>query len=167
MSSLSVSTSPLPDEPFAADGVRVSRSAALQRYSLRARDPAKLAAVVGRELPGRIGGVTDGIAQLGPDEFLALLPVGTQLPSGEEEPVSVVDISSRAVGITVEGEGAAALIMSGCPLDLDRMAPGQATRTIYETVEMVLVRESETRFHIEVWRSFAPWLWQSLRLSAE
>ena len=53
---------------------------------------------------------------------------------------------------------AAEILMSGCPLDLERMAVGRGTRTIYETVEIVVIKRGAARFHIEVWRSFAPWL---------
>jgi sarcosine oxidase subunit gamma len=56
--------------------------------------------------------------------------------------------------------------MSGCPLDLDRFVVGRATRTIYETVEIILIRETEDRFHVEVWRSFASWLWTALTTTA-
>lgn len=154
--------SPLPATPATLNGVTLSPAAPMRRYSLRGRDPARLAAIVGRDLPDAIGAVAGGILQLGPDEYYALLPAGEDLPSGAGEAVSIVDISSRAVGIIVEGPRAAEAIMAGCPLDLERMAPGRATRTIFESVEMVVLRQSEARFHIEVWRSFAPWLWQSL-----
>ena len=156
------SGSPLPGDTITEERVSISASADMARYSLRGRDAAVLAAAIGRELPTGIGGCVNGIMQLGPDEFYALLPAGEALPLGEGQPVSVVDVSSRAVGIVVEGPGAAELIMSGCPLDLSKMAPGRATRTIYETTEIIVLRESETRFRIDVWRSFATWLWASL-----
>jgi sarcosine oxidase subunit gamma len=158
--------SPLPGTAITLGGTTLSPAPAMTRYSLRARDPARLAALIGRELPGVMGGCAGGIVRLGPDEFYALLPASDVLPAGEGEPVSVVDVSARAVGIVVEGTGAAQCIMGGCPLDLERMAPGSATRTVFETVEIVLVRESETRFHIDVWRSFAAWLWLSLSKTA-
>jgi sarcosine oxidase, subunit gamma len=56
--------------------------------------------------------------------------------------------------------------MSGCPQDLDLFAVGKASRTIYETVEIILIREAKDRFHVEVWRSFAPWLWTALTEAA-
>jgi sarcosine oxidase, subunit gamma len=56
--------------------------------------------------------------------------------------------------------------MSGCPQDLDRFAVGKASRTIFETVEIILIREDEHQFHIEVWRSFASWLWTALTEAA-
>ena len=57
---------------------------------------------------------------------------------------------------------AAEILMSGCPLDLERMAVGRGTRTIYETVEIVVIKRGAARFHVEVWRSFVPWLWAAL-----
>ena len=49
---------------------------------------------------------------------------------------------------------------------LELFAVGKASRTIYETVEIILTREAGDRFHIEVWRSFAPWLWTALTTAA-
>jgi sarcosine oxidase subunit gamma len=80
--------------------------------------------------------------------------------------LAVTDISERAICLIVEGPHAAQTLMSGCPLDLDSFAVGRATRTIYETVEITLIREAEDRFHVEVWRSFAPWLWTALTTAA-
>jgi sarcosine oxidase subunit gamma len=50
--------------------------------------------------------------------------------------------------------------------DLDRFAVGRATRTIFETVEVILIREDADRFQVEVWRSFADWLWTALTTAA-
>jgi len=188
----------LPDAPLALAGVTLELAPPAQRLSLRARDAELLGRETGLPLPARIGDFSNGVAKLGPDEWLAVLPLnppplgevaahradaggtlqgdvspgGTRSvslrepppPGGEDFllPVSIVDVSSRAIGIIVEGPNAAALIGAGCPLDLARMAPGRATRTLFETVEIILIRTSETRFHIEVWRSFAPWLFGAL-----
>jgi sarcosine oxidase subunit gamma len=147
--------------PVEGAGVRLSLAADLVRYSMRARDPAVLEGELGRDLPARIGHTSDGIICLGPDEWYVILPDNFDLPRGEGLPVSVVDVSSRAVGFVLEGPGALGVLASGCPLDLELMAPGRATRTVFETVEIVIWRESEARWHIEVWRSFAPWLWHA------
>lgn len=149
-------------EPVTGRDARLSLVPAATRHSLRARDPAVLARVIGRALPERIGEMRGGIACLGPDEYYALLPAGEVLPEGVGQAVSVVEISDRALGFVIEGAGAAALIAIGCPLDLDHFAIGRATRTLFETVEIILIREDTARFHIEVWRSFAPWLWHAL-----
>jgi sarcosine oxidase subunit gamma len=150
------------DRPVTAPGVRVAMAPAMTRAVLRAHDAALLSSIIARPVPARIGDVVDGIACLGPDEWLALLPERTELESGAGQPVSVVDVSSRAVGIVIEGPGAAALVATGCPLDVERMAVGRATRSVFETVEIVLWRKADSMFHIEVWRSFAPWLCAAL-----
>ncbi len=152
-------------EPLIGRDVRLSLAPPAARYSLRARDAAMLSALVGRPLPARIGEMAGGIACLGPDEWLAVLPAGETLPLGEGQAVSVVDVSDRGLGFVLEGRGAAAAIASGCPLDLELFAVGRATRTVFETVEVVLFREDETRFRVEVWRSFAPWLWHAFAVA--
>lgn len=148
-------------EPVSGAGVTLSHSGPRARYSFRARDAKVLAEVIGRALPGRIGDQTDGVICLGPDEWYAILPEGTALQRGEGLPVSVTDISSRALGLVLEGPGALAVLSSGCPLDLAKMGVGRATRTVFETVEIVVWREAEDRWHVEVWRSFATWLWNA------
>jgi sarcosine oxidase subunit gamma len=56
--------------------------------------------------------------------------------------------------------------MSGCPLDLSQFAVGRVARTMYETVEIILIRDAEDRFHVEVWRSFSAWLWMAMTMAA-
>ncbi len=155
---------PVPAEPLAFDGVAIRLTPPAWRYSLRARDPVLIADAIGRPLPERIGGTLGGIARLGPDEYYARLD--TELRRGDGQPFSIVDISERAVGIAVEGPRALAVLSAGCPLDLAGFAIGRTTRTIFETVEVIIARESETNWHVEVWRSFAPWLWQALATAA-
>lgn len=155
-----------PEDIVALPGVSISAAEPMRRYSLRARDPAILAAVIGHALPARIGQTEGGIACLGPDEFYARLPLDALLPDGMGQPVSIVDISARAVGITLEGERAVDVLAAGCPLDLARFAIGRTTRTIFETVEIIVTREAEARWHVEVWRSFAPWLLAALSAAA-
>jgi sarcosine oxidase, subunit gamma len=36
------------------------------------------------------------------------------------------------------------------------MPVGAGTRTVFDTVQVVLTREAESRFRLAVWRSFAP-----------
>ena len=151
---------------FTRPGVTISAAVPTRRYSLRARDPAMLAAVIGHSLPARIGETEGGIACLGPDEYYARLPVDTVLSDGAGQPMSIVDVSARAVGIAIDGERAVDVLAAGCPLDLARFAVGRTTRTIFETVEIIVARETETRWHVEVWRSFAPWLWRAFATAA-
>lgn len=148
-------------EPVDGDGVRLSLAEGKVRYSMRARDPAVLEGVLGHALPRKIGDTSDGIACLGPDEWYVVLPDNFDLPRGEGLAVSVVDVSSRAIGFVLEGPRALAVLSSGCPLDLAKMSVGRATRTVFETVEIIVWREAEDRWHVEVWRSFATWLWNA------
>ncbi len=142
--------------------VTLALADARRRWSLRARDAALLSATVGQALPERIGTHVGGIARLGPDEWFAVLPADAALPAGEGLPLSVVDVSSRSVGFTLSGPGAAAALMRGCPLDLAKFVAGRATRTVFETVEIQVWAIGADTFHVEVWRSFAAWLWHAI-----
>lgn len=107
---------------------------------------------------------------LGPDEWLVLAPPNAPVDRVLDAklaaiPHSVVDISHRQIALAVEGTLAARVLSAGCPLDLRLPAfpVGMATRTIFLKSEIVLWRQSETRFHVEVWRSFARYLVGQLR----
>ena len=80
--------------------------------------------------------------------------------------MAVTDVSERSICLIVEGPRASEILMAGCPLDLGQFAVGQATRTIYETVEIIVMRVAEDRFHVEVWRSFSAWLWMAMTMAA-
>jgi sarcosine oxidase subunit gamma len=138
----------------------------LARYSLRARDTAALAKLIGRKLPTAIGTTESEVTCLGPDEWLLRAAEGTTVPDGAGQPLSIVEISERAVTLVLEGPRAAEVLMAGCPRDLDRFAVGQAARTVFEGVEMIVLRTAEQRFEVEVWRSFAPWLELALTKAA-
>ena len=109
--------------------------------------------------------------RLGPDEWLLLLAevdaasVAVSLAQRlTDEFYSLADISHRQTGIALEGAAVIDLLNGGCPLDLDLAAfpVGMATRTIFFKVEIVLWRQDTARFHMEVWRSFAPYAWSLL-----
>ncbi|WP_298161813.1 sarcosine oxidase subunit gamma [Acidocella sp.] len=109
--------------------------------------------------------------RLGPDEWLLLLPeadapavaeaLAAHLPGGL---YALTEISHRQTGIVLDGTAATDMLNAGCPLDFDLAAfpVGMATRTLFFKAEIVLWRQSETRFHLEVWRSFAPYVWELL-----
>ena len=162
MADLPIRIDPVPAEPFAFTGGTMALALAEKRYSLRGAAEA-LQAFTAVPLPRKIGDVSDqaeGKAiMLGPDEWLLL---GTVTGDGAGQAVSITEITERQIGITLEGPRVAKILMSGCPLDLERMAVGRGTRTIYETVEIVVIKRGAAWFHIEVWRSFAPWLWAAL-----
>ena len=152
--------------PFATEGVTIVLAQPMARFSLRARDAKTLEVLLGRKLPAKIGTTNGDIACLGPDEWLLRGAPGTAIPRGEGLPLAVTEIGERAICLIVEGPRAAELLMAGCPLDLDRFDTGRATRTFFETVEIVLLRSGEYRFEVEVWRSFAPWLHLALTTAA-
>lgn len=159
-------TEPVPLSPQLGKGVTISLAPPLARYSLRARNHEALETMLGVEVPRNIGATAGQLMCLGPDEWLLRAAAGTPLTAEAGVPLSVTDISERAVCFTVSGPRAAALLMTGCPLDLDRFAVGRATRTIFETVEIIVIREAEDLFQVEVWRSFANWLWTALTTAA-
>ena len=150
---------PVPTEATRFEGVTIALEPPLSRYSLRARDRAALEVLLGRSLPAAIGAIDDGILCLGPDEWLMRANAGGDLPDGSGQPVSVVDISERQIAVSVDGARAVEVLRGGNPLDLENFPVGSGKRTIFEGVEIVLIRESETRFAVEVWRSFAEFVW--------
>ena len=153
-------------ERFVGEGVSIALAPAMARFSLRARQAQALETVLGIKLPKRIGETEAGIACLGPDEWLLRAPAGTTLAIGAGLPVAITEVSERSICLIVEGARAVEVLGAGCPLDLDRLALGRATRTVFETVEIILLRTGEERFEIEVWRSFAPWLRTALETAA-
>ena len=167
MSEVLARTEPVSAEAFVRDGVSISLAPPMARYSLRAHQAQALETLLKIKLPKKIGTTEGGAACLGPDEWLLRLPFGASIAMGEGLPLAITDVSERAVCLIAEGPRAAQVLMAGCPLDLDRFAVGRATRTIFETVEIILIRSSEHRFEVEVWRSFAPWLQLALTTAAE
>lgn len=157
---------PVPETPFIAAGVSIGLAAPMQRHSLRARNAEDLESLLKVKMPRKIGVSEGGISCLGPDEWLLRTAAGATIPTGDGLPVAIADVSERSICLVVEGPRASEILMSGCPLDLDNFAVGRATRTIYETVEIILIRDAEHRFHVEVWRSFAGWLRSAMTTAA-
>ncbi len=153
---------PISSAPFSATGLTITLGPPMQRWSLRARDPSVLATLLGTAVPERIGETLGPIACLGPDEWL--WRSGDRVPPalGGGLPVSIVDVSERSIGLVLDGTSARAALNSGCPLDLERFAVGRTSRTVYDGVEIILHRDAETRWTVDVWRSFSEWLWLSL-----
>lgn len=166
MSDALVRAEPVPTAPFVGNGVTISLAAPMARHSLRARQGQALETLLGVKVPKKIGETFGGIACLGPDEWLMRAPAGTAITVGQGLAIAVTNVSERVVCLIVQGPDAARLLSSGCPLDLDKFAVGRATRTIFESVEIILIRQSDDCFHVEVWRSFAPWLWTALTTAA-
>lgn len=77
---------------------------------------------------------------------------------------ALVDISHRQTAIRVSGPLATTWLNAACPLDLDLKAfpVGMCTRTVFAKAQIVLWRVQEQTFHVELWRSFAPYVWDML-----
>jgi sarcosine oxidase subunit gamma len=142
-----------------AAGVTIAELAPTTRVSLRIADPA---AVSGLALPRGIGvraeeGRLTALC-LGPDEWLV---EGSEaevdaLVGGITAPCSAVEVSDREITLALEGAGVLDLLAAGCPRDVARMPVGSGARTVFDSAQVVLTREAEDRFHLTVWRSFAP-----------
>jgi sarcosine oxidase subunit gamma len=142
------------------------------RYSLRGSETVAKAAgkAFGLELPQAINRATvdgDRIAfRLGPDEWhLMGASVG---PIETDEAFSLVEISHRNTAIAVSGSAAADVLAAHVMLDLDLAAfpVGMATRTLLTKAEILLFRDTISSFQIEVWRSFAPYVFGLLSEAA-
>ncbi|MFT6557180.1 sarcosine oxidase subunit gamma [Sneathiella sp.] len=81
---------------------------------------------------------------------------------GKTVPHSLSDISDRQISIEIGGPKAIELLSIGCPRDLSTFSEGKGTRTLFDTVEVTLFRQTDTTFHLEVWRSFFPHVWALL-----
>ena len=139
------------------------------RFNLRvgAGNQAAAAAALGCELPAEVGAVSSKaklrIICLGPDEWQLDVPESEShviksafAAVSAEAPHSLVDVTDREVTFRLEGPRAKDVLTIGCPRDLRDMAPGSGARTVFDTVQAVLIREAEERFTLSVWRSFAP-----------
>ncbi len=142
-------------------GVTIAELPATTRISLRIADPAN----AGLALPTRIGArASEGgrtALCLGPDEWLIEAPEaeGSALRASLgaiAAPHSAVDVSDRDITLALSGPAVLDLLATGVPRDLARMSVGSGARTIFDTVQVVLTREAEDRFHLTVWRSFVP-----------
>jgi sarcosine oxidase subunit gamma len=151
------------------------------RFILRGSDAVRVSCgmAFGADLPSQLGPAGEGAERaalwLGPDEWLLIAEGADAATIGEVlESVldgtahSLVDVSHRQIGVIASGPAAARVLNAGCPLDLDLKAfpVGMATRTLFDKVEIVLWRRAEASFHIEIWRSFAPFFAASLAEAA-
>lgn len=149
------------------DAARLSVLPGEGRLSLRARAGlAALGKALGLTLPDRIGrraaaGGVEAI-RLGPDEWTILAPAGAvaELCAAcaavyGDHPHSLVDISGREVTLVIEGPKAAELLTLGCPRDIATIAAGEGRRTLFDGASVVLWRDGDDRFRMDVWNSFA------------
>ena len=155
-----------------AGPVRVCLLPEAARFSLRVGGAglAAASAAFGAPLPARIGArASEGVRSalcLGPDEWV--LHTGMEDAAGlkaafagiaDTAPHSLTDISDRECAIAVAGDQAADLLATSCPRDLAAIAAGEGTRTVFDTVPVILFKDSETEWRLECWRSYLPHVW--------
>jgi sarcosine oxidase, subunit gamma len=168
---------PLEGRHAVRNGVTISPARPATRISLRAPSAslAPLSSALGIKLPDRPGGsVSKGgrhALWLGPDEWLVIDEAEADLMSACARVStlhSAVDISHRNTAILVSGPGAEDVLSAGCPRDLALAAfpVGQASRTVFGKVEIVLLRTGEDAFRLEVWRSFSDYTFTLLEVAA-
>jgi len=127
----------------------------------------------GAALPARIGELASSPGRLaaciGPDEWFLIAPLEEQGAIESAFSVlyaktihSLVDVGHREVGIAVEGPAAADVLQSCIAFEVDAMAVNEARRTIIDRVPIILFREAQDRFRIEVWHSFSDHVWHLL-----
>ena len=150
------------------------------RFVLRGREPALAAALshLGMEPPRVLRARQSrkrSLLWLGPDEYLLLAPPDQAAALAESleqamdrHPHSLVGVSDRQLGFDLSGSRVEAVLNVGCPLDLSLQAfpVGMCTRTLFAKTEITLWRLAAQHFHIEVWRSFAPYLQAYLDVAA-
>lgn len=160
------------------DAVSVSVLPPVARFNLRVA-PGDLAAAskaFGVTLPTKVGqGAAKGERAawcLGPDEWLLHAPEAEQAAITAafdtlraSTPHSLTVISDREITIAISGPRAAELLSVGSPLDLARMVPGSAKRTVFDSAQVVLLRDGEDAFRMEVWRSFFPHVHELLQIA--
>ena len=104
---------------------------------------------------------------LGPDEWLLIATSEEPETTGAifasalaDRLYSLVDVSHRQRGLILRGRKSARALSAGCPLDLrpDAFPPTMAARTIFAKSEIVLWRQTDEGFHVEVWRSFCDYV---------
>ena len=136
-----------------------------------AADTAALGAAMGIVLGTTFCSATvsaDRVAlRLGPDEWLLLAPDGAApalIAAAAGHPASVVDVSHQSTAIAIAGRFATHTLNAFCALDLAEAAfpVGMCTRTLLGKAEIMLWRTAPDGFHIEVGRSFAPYVWRCL-----
>ena len=151
------------------DAVCVTALPPATRLSLRTADAAAAGAALGFALGTAIcraeAAGARAALKLGPDEWLLLAPDGEAAAlMGVAVAGSLVDVSHRSTAIEISGPFAVEALAGFVALDLNAAAfpVGMCTRTVFGKAEIVLWRTGSEVFRIEVWRSFAAYVWECL-----
>jgi heterotetrameric sarcosine oxidase gamma subunit len=107
---------------------------------------------------------------LGPDEWLIVAPdnetglAAQATRAAGDHPASVVDVSHRSRTLEITGSRAAWCLNAFCALDLHLAAfpVGMCTRTVLGKAEIMLWRIAPEVFHLDVARSYVPYVWACL-----
>ncbi|MFT9090308.1 MAG: sarcosine oxidase subunit gamma family protein [Gluconacetobacter sp.] len=157
-----------------AEGCVLTRLPASTRLVLQGRPSALDAAAraLGLDVPPpllrAVIGAGGTALRMGPFE-LTILPGGMGRETLDAAlagaPHSLVDVSDRNVAFTLIGARAADVLAALCPLDfaLSAFPVGMATRSLLDKAGALIWRTAPQTFHIEVWRSFVPYLEGQLR----
>lgn len=103
----------------------------------------------------------------GPDEFLIIAETDRKDRISEaietacaETPHSLVDVSHRNIALKLHGPDVTTLLATSVQLDLsvEAFPIGMTTRTLFAKADITLWRQSEDCFHVEIWRSFLPYV---------
>ena len=149
--------------------VKIAVMAPVSRYNLRvsAAGIMEAGAAYARALPVEACRANDAgdkaALWLGPDEWLLIGPDGFEM--GQiAAPHSLVDVSHRQMALEVSGTRVEDLLNTGVMLDLrlSSFPVGMCARTLLGKAEVVLWRREAQRFQVEVWRSFAPYVFDFL-----
>lgn len=145
------------------------------RFNLRAdpKDINALSKAFGSEIPSEISACArvknrEALC-VGPDEWILQTPESDKQTVWDafekayaKTPHSLTDISDREIAISMSGDRVLELLNIAAPTDHSSMEIGQGVRTIFDTVQVVLYREAENTFRMELWRSFLPHVWSLL-----
>ena len=178
MADLATRTLPLSGFHGGSAAASVSPAAPASRLSLRAKPDAvpALSAALGVDLPTRPkASATSGSRHalwLGPDEWLIIDESGADLvaEAGKSGALhSAADVSHRNTAVIVSGPKADEAINAGCPQDLSLaiLPVGACSRTLVGKAEVVLYRTAADTFRVEVWRSFATYVFGLIAEGAE
>lgn len=151
------------------DAVSLAVLPPVARFNLRIapEDLAVASKAFGVKLPTKIGqGAQKDNREaycIGPDEWLLLAAEADQSAivsafdtARAQTAHSLTVLSDREITIGISGPAAADLLSVACPLDLSLMASGSAKRTVFDYAQVVLIRDGDDAFRLEVWRSFFP-----------
>lgn len=151
------------------NGVSVGLLPPVARFNLRTAptDLAVTAKAFGLKLPNKIG---EGVQKkdraafcIGPDEWLlhaaetSQSEIVTKFDAVRSRaPHSLTVLSDREVTLEIKGPDAIELLSVACPIDVSLMPVTGAKRTVFDYAQVVIIRDDDEAFRLEVWRSFLP-----------